>query len=226
MGLYMNENEHPHIYKNLGKLLSTNQVSYHTDGLLELIQEQQALNHAFHQIINGIKKEQTLFSYEQTQKWGEWEQFLEEFKALHSHQEKLQQQVIEISQSHEEILKLLNQFEIVNQEIVQRLDHVAKVNDDVMERLDQVGEAHEEMMVKMEEQHTLKETMTSMEESQKELVHRMDMHEGLLEKIIRHIDQVRFSLFERTNFLEEKIEKYYHSTIELFKKFTTEQMKK
>ena len=64
----------------------------------------------------------------------------------------------------------------------------------------------------------INEQFNNLEDGQKELTIRVDNQEGLMEKILRQIDHVRTSLFERTSFLEEKMEKIYHASIASFQK--------
>lgn len=208
MGLFINENQHPRVFKNNGELISANQVEFQSDYLSELVKEQQLSNQSVQQAIYSLENTQTEFSEQQLTQWKEIDKRLSELKELHSQHQILEHEVLDIRQSHGEIVNRLDQFGVGNNEVVNRLE--------------QVKSANEKMMSKIDEQHTLHQTMakqvSTINKSQKELVNRVDAQEGLMEKIIHQIDNVRFNLFERTNFLEEKIEKLYKSSIEYIQK--------
>lgn len=91
-----------------------------------------------------------------------------------------------------------------------------------MKRIEQVAFMNEQMKEKLDEQYQLNDQMVSqvsyIEESQKDVLNRVDCNEGLMEKIIRQIDHLRTILFERSNFIEEKIEKVYQNSSDYIEK--------
>lgn len=80
------------------------------------------------------------------------------------------------------------------------------------EKLEERIQAHSEHNQQLVHQ------MTFIEEAQKDVLDRVDNNEGLIEKVMRQIDHLRSILFERTNDLEEKIEKVLQNSVTFFKK--------
>ena len=62
------------------------------------------------------------------------------------------------------------------------------------------------------------ESINNMEETQNKLANRVESQEGLMEKVLRQIDHLRSILYERTNFLDEKIEKAYEYFNKIYSK--------
>ena len=158
----------------------------------------------------------------------------QEIKKLLDHMEqirvsytKLEQQLRQIAGSHGKVSGQLEQQAAVNGRIVERLDQHQELNreisrqleqfslitDEMLKRLEELSGSNAEVKDKMDEQHALQHTManqiSTIEETQKELVGRVEGHEGVMDKLIRQIDHLRSVLYERTSFLEEKIEKVY-----------------
>lgn len=123
---------------------------------------------------------------------------------------------------NEEMVSRLDQYQTLQLEISQQLEQFSIVTDEVMNRLEQLGGSHEEVMNKMDEQHTLQQTManqvSAIEETQKELVDRVEGQEGVMDKLMRQVNHLRSILYERTNFLEEKMEKAYEYFSQIYSK--------
>lgn len=123
---------------------------------------------------------------------------------------------------NEEMVSRLDQYQTLHGEISQQLEQFSIVTDEVMNRLKQLGESHEEVMSKMDEQHTLQQTMANqvskIEETQQELVGRVEGQEGVMDKLMRQVNHLRSILYERTNFLEEKMEKAYEYFSQIYSK--------
>lgn len=103
-------------------------------------------------------------------------------------------------------LKQLNDRHIEQQEM----------ENDVASLLEKYSGENEELSSKIEQQIELQKEMSrqisKQEDFQHDVINRLDKQEALTEKMIRKIDHFRSILYERTNFLTEKIEKGYHST--------------
>lgn len=103
-------------------------------------------------------------------------------------------------------LKQLNDRHIEQQEM----------ENDVANLLEKYSGKNEELSLKMEQQIELQQEMASQmdkqENFQQDVINRLENQEALTEKLMRKIDHFRSILYERTNFLAEKIEKGYNST--------------
>lgn len=115
-----------------------------------------------------------------------------------------------------EIHEMKHQF--LNQEVVQ-----AKNWDKVVNQLNELSSnnqqhtEHEELIIHLlktqeELQKQLSEKISKQEEFQTGVLNRLDRQEALTEKIFRQINHIRSILFERTNYLAEKIDEGYKIT--------------
>lgn len=115
-----------------------------------------------------------------------------------------------------EIHEMKHQF--LNQEVVQ-----AKNWDKVVNQLNELSSnnqqhtEHEELIIHLlktqeELQKQLSEKISKQEEFQTGVLNRLDQQEALTEKIFRQINHIRSILFERTNYLAEKIDEGYKIT--------------
>ena len=90
------------------------------------------------------------------------------------------------------------------------------MENDVASLLGKYSKKNEELSMKIEQQIELQEEMSrqvsKQEDFQQDVIGRLENQEALTEKAISKIDHFRSILYERTNFLTEKIEKGYHST--------------
>lgn len=229
MALFMNQSQHPGVYMNTGKLIEPNQEEFRKDYLTELLEEQQASNKSIHQAINSLRNSHKQLNQGQLSKWKEVNNRLTELKELHSHHEKKEVELREwlkklqisndsfrktMKNEHQAINNLMNQIDSIHRshgELSNQLNHLEAANDGVVNQLEQVGLTSEQLISKIDEQWTLSQQMaqqiSTIENNQIKVLHQVDNQEGIMEKIIHQIDNVRFILFERTNFLDNKIEK-------------------
>ncbi|KGR82668.1 hypothetical protein [Lysinibacillus odysseyi] len=123
---------------------------------------------------------------------------------------------------NEEMISRLDRYQDLQEEISQQLDQFTIVTNEVMNQLNQLGGSHQEVMSKMDEHHKLQQTMadqvSTIEETQKELVGQVEGQEGVMDKLTRQVNHLRSILYERTNFLEEKIEKAYEQFNQIYMK--------
>ena len=157
----------------------------------------------------------------------EIKKLLDHMEQVHVSYTKLEQQLRQMAGSHGKVAGQLDQQAAVNRGIVERLDQHQELNRDISRQLEQFTLITDEMMKRLEElsgstaevkdkmdehhalQHAMADQVSTIEETQKELVGRVEGHEGVMDKLIRQIDHLRSVLYERTSFLEEKIEKVY-----------------
>ncbi|MHA6259809.1 hypothetical protein ACXYMX_07795 [Sporosarcina sp. CAU 1771] len=97
---------------------------------------------------------------------------------------------------------LLENEHVENLTIRNQVQDVSKLSQEIVEILNK-------NLVYQEE---LTKQISSQEEIQQDLLKRLDKQEGLTEKVLRQMDFIRSILYERTNFLAEKIENSYSMT--------------
>ncbi len=126
-------------------------------------------------------------------------------------------QVQNLTNAQEEVISELNELVEAKEILKLRFELLASFKDEVMDQFQLVNAANEQMLSKMDEQtalhHQISDKITNLEETQKVVIDRVDGQEGIIEKVIHQIDNVRFILFERTNYLEDKIEKVYQQAV-------------
>ena len=254
MGLFINESQHPGVFKNRGDLKAINQEEYRSNYLSEFMLQQHATNQSLLDTVTRLNNIQHRFNHEQVAQWSAITERLHDLKELHAKHELVEQQIQhgleqleqqnksmqlsiadeqhgkkrlinhiqQIDEIQSNINRRLEAAEETNEEIVLKLNHLSSANLDVLSSLEKISSFNEEVVVKMEEQQQLHQKVSiqidGMEDNQKDLLSRVDHQEGLIEKVMRQIDHVRTSLFERTNFLEEKMEKLYEASIASFQK--------
>jgi vacuolar-type H+-ATPase subunit I/STV1 len=106
----------------------------------------------------------------------------------------------------------------LNQEVVQanNLDKIANQLNEISTS-NQKHTEYEELIIHLlmtqeELQRQLSEKINKQEEFQTEVLTRLDQQEALTEKISRQLNHIRSILFERTNYLAEKIDEGYKIT--------------
>lgn len=229
MGLFMNDQQHPGLFKNSGRLVDNNQEEYRSDYFSEVIREQQTANQLIQRTIQALKNAQNRSNQRQIQDWKTVDKQLGELKELHSQHEQIEKQVMDWLQKlearHTElhvtvtdeqlgIQNIIDQINTIRQSQValeQQLQQITGTNDDVVNQLQQMGKTNEQLVEKLNAQHTIQQTIvnqiSNIEASQTELAHRVDSQEGLMDKGLRQLDHLRSILYERTHYLEDKIEK-------------------
>jgi hypothetical protein len=128
-----------------------------------------------------------------------------------------------IDEQHQANVSLINainemKHHVLNQEVVQanHWDKVAHQLNEISTSNQKYAE-HEELIIHLlktqeELQKQLAEKMSKQEEFQTGVLTRLDQQEALTEKIFRQLNHIRSILFERTNYLAEKIDEGYKIT--------------
>ena len=178
MGLFINHDKHPDVFKNQLEIKEPNQTVYKQDYLSEMIEKQKQANDSLR---NSFR----------------------ELESAYEKQTRLQSRKITSIRYN---LKKLDD----------RSTEQKEVENDVINSLKNYGGKNEELVLKMDQQLELQQKMATQiakqENVQHEVVNRLENQEAISEKVLRKIDDFRSILYERTNYLAEKIEKGYTST--------------
>jgi vacuolar-type H+-ATPase subunit I/STV1 len=128
-----------------------------------------------------------------------------------------------IDEQHQANVSLINtinemKYRFLNQEVVQanNLDKIANQLKEISTS-NQKHTEYEELIIHLlkiqeELQRQLSEKINKQEVFQTEVLTRLDQQEALTEKISRQLNHIRSILFERTNYLAEKIDEGYKIT--------------
>ncbi|MFC4410145.1 hypothetical protein ACFOZY_06790 [Chungangia koreensis] len=228
MGLYMNDNQHPGVYRNRKKLNESNQRIERRDYLSEVLENQQKTNRTFHRAIYGLRHSQKKLEIRQSNQWKELMEHLEEMQEMSERHEELEQAVLAWLKSLElknrKLQLVLKHEQNSKKDLVQKVEDMNRLNQDLMTRLSDLSESNGRIEVKVDEQTEIQKTLsnqvTRLETVQQEVADKIDSQEGLIDKLNRQIDHIRSVLFERTNHLEEKIENLYKTTAALFQRLS------
>lgn len=212
MGLFINSQSHLGVFNNDVDLVEHNQSYSKIDSLTQWMQEQQDANASLHRHI--VDLEMLLKQQKKVQS--------NQLTTIHTRLNKLQDNDFQHEQFEENVTRSLTKLDDKQQEFHQMLADEQAVDQEF--RM-QVSESSKEMAIKMNEQldhqQQLVHRLLQQEDAQKVIISRLDNQEGVTEKMVRQLDHLRGILYERTNFLTEKIENSYAMTASYLAKLLT-----
>ncbi len=114
---------------------------------------------------------------------------------------------------------------IFKQQMKNYMDTLNHSNSEVVNKLDKYGFANKQLELKVDEQldlqNQLSQQISKQADTQMEVLNRLENQEALTEKVLRQIDYFRATLFERTNYLAEKIDTGYNYAVSYVSKIMT-----
>ncbi len=195
-------------------ILPPNQGYFIKSHISEVIQEQQRVNktllRSFHELSNRYDEQEDNHST----RWEELRSQLNQLQQMNAHHEIMEQQVMDqLKQADASHQMLQNQFEVEKlskQQVMGQLEQLKSSQEMVKKMLESITEANDQLILKMDEQTNAQEKMSeeiaAKSGSNEKFTLRLDNQEAVMEKITRQIDYFRGLLFERTNYLSEKID--------------------
>jgi chromosome segregation ATPase len=219
MGLYINH-RHGDIYKNNEGIQAPNQEVFIKNHVAEMIEEQQRVNKSLSTSFYELKNLYEQQSNKQTHQWKDITTQLNQLKQLNDTHDKLENDVIKVLQKLEgnqlSIQKLIEENYLSKETYDQQLNEITSGYQDIADKLERHREVNEKLTSKVEQQtewqKEIGEKVKEHELSQEKVLERMENQEAITEKITRQMDHFRSILFERTNYLAEKVEEGYHLT--------------
>ncbi|AIF45631.1 MULTISPECIES: hypothetical protein [Virgibacillus] len=219
MGLYINH-RHGDIYKNNEGIQAPNQEVFIKNHVAEMIEEQQRVNKSLSTSFYELKNLYEQQSNKQTHQWKDITTQLNQLKQLNDTHDKLENDVIKVLQKLEgnqlSIQKLIEENYLLKETYDQQLNEITSGYQDIADKLERHREVNEKLTSKVEQQtewqKEIGEKVKEHEVSQEKVLERMENQEAITEKITRQMDHFRSILFERTNYLAEKVEEGYHLT--------------
>jgi len=229
MGLFINTDKHPDILKNNGHIVDLNQSFFKRDHLSELLKEQQKTNETLNQSFSELKDLFEKQESKQTSHWKYIQKGISEQKNVNVQHEKVENHVLtwlkELDAKDSKLQMTLRNDLLLKQKLMNTMETLSHSNQEVVTELDKVGAANEQLDLKVNEQLGLQKQiaqhLAKQEDTQNVVLSRLDNQEALTEKIVRQIDHFRAILFERTNYLAEKIDTGYNYTTSYFAKLMT-----
>lgn len=212
MGLFINSQSHMDVFNNDANLVEHNQSHSKIDSLTQWMQEQQEANALLTRHISDL--EMLLKKQKKVQ--------LNQLTTIRNRLNELQDNDFRREQFENNVTKSLTKLDDKQQQFHQMLADEQEVD---REFRMQVSESSKEMAIKMnvqlDHQQQLVERILQQEDAQKVVISRLDNQEGVTEKMVRQLDHLRGILYERTNFLTEKIENSYTMTASYLAKLLT-----
>lgn len=229
MGLFINSDKHPDVYKNQGQIQEPNQSFFKQNHLTDLLEEQQKTSEKLHQSFSELKDLLENQATKQTIQWKFFQHGFNEQKKVNYHHEKVENQVLDwlkkLDGKSEALQTTLENETLGNKDLMNYMNQLSLSNQEVANRLDKVGLRNEKLEQKVDEQLILQKQMAHQmnvqENTHTEVMSRLDNQEALAEKILRQVDHFRSILFERTNYLAEKIDTGYNYTTSYITKLFT-----
>ena len=220
MGLFINKQAHPNLYKNNSQLAASNQVESRQDFLTELMKEQQKANIALNQALAELQTRYQQQTDAQTTHWKQVDYQLIDLKNSTIRQQKFENEMVtNLHSIHEKNVQLEAKVEKETQEketLTAQINQISKTCDSIADRLDKNEETQQQLAMQMKEQLEMQkqaaEKLTKQEEIHGGMLKRLDNQEALLDKFSRQLNHIRSILFERTNYLAGKIDDGYKLT--------------
>ncbi len=229
MGLFINSNGHPDVFKSNTTILERNQGHSKIDSLSEWMMEQKkvsdSVNDQFNVLETLIKQQKHI----QSNQLKSIRNRLNELQDNDFRHEKFENDVLESLNSLDDknsvLHRMLENEHELSREFIMQVNNVSESNKEIANYIEVFNSANEEIAVKMNEQldhqKQLSEQIAQQEDVQKIVMSRLDNQEGVTEKMVRQLDHLRAVLYERTSFLTEKIEHSYSTTAAYIAKLMT-----
>ncbi len=210
MGLYFNDKNHTNMYKNREEVQGKNQKIFVKNHVSEMVKEQERINNSLQQTLFEIR---TLFEKQHDKnesKWTHIESQLIELQHFNAHYETVENKVTDyLKKLEKDNVKIQEQIETGKLTEAGLQEELSKINSSyqiISNQLDDVVKAYEQLSLKVDQQIDSQQEQTK---SQEKIQKRLDNQEALTEKVIRQMDHFRGLLFERTNYLSEKMDETF-----------------
>lgn len=213
MGLYMNENTR-NLYRNETNPGGNNQGIFIHNRASEMVKEQARFNDVIHKNLLGIRMIYDQQNHANAEKWLDIEGQLKELEQYTEQQSIIEQELMnhlgKLEAGQNDMHQLLEVKERKELEVQQKWSELAVNYNEILQKLEKIAEENKELSAKVAEQNQLHnkvtEQLAEQHNSNKNLEKRLDNQEALTDKVTRQLDYFRSILFERTNYLGEKIE--------------------
>ncbi|MGM8365820.1 hypothetical protein ACLIBG_10130 [Virgibacillus sp. W0181] len=206
MGLFINADMHPDVFMTRATIQEPNQAYYQYDVSSERMKEQKRINE---NIITTIQDMKSFYKHQEFFRQQKWKRYDLELESL----QESQLQNDSFKQNARERFAMLEEDQ-------KKLEHLLQnertLNKEVAAQIREIHQSNQDMLTMLTEQENmnnqLTEQLTKQADTQDAVATRLDKQEALLEKALRQIDQFRSVIYERSNYLAEKVEKNYEMT--------------
>ncbi|GGJ54486.1 hypothetical protein [Virgibacillus salexigens] len=229
MGLYINRDNHTTIYEHEEARKEPNQRFFVRNHTTEMVKEQQKVNAALQQSFNRLNRLVAQQDVKASTRFKEVSKRLNQLKELHTEHDQVEQKVMQqlhhLETTTANLENVLNDHQLSKQDYHKQMDMLKDSDEKLMEQLKMSEQANADVAKRVEAhlelQEGLVERVNNHDKKQKETNARLENQEALTEKMVRQLDNIRSILFERTNYLAEKIEDGYQLTSSYVTKLMT-----
>lgn len=206
VGIFINKEEHPNLYKTNQPMHTTNQTTFRLDAWTEWLKEQKRANEELNQVFQELKG---LYNQSEQKNTVQWQTVGKELQALHEVNDqreafekyalqlltKLEEKQSELEEKGEEDQKSLQQeirlFQVSMEDILRKLtelmkDSTEKINTNIHNLSQQRKEIHEEIQLQREKQDDMQRKLGDHGETMQR------MHQAFEErftKIVKQLDR-------------------------------------
>jgi len=220
MGLYINHGKHPNVFKATQEIAEPNQSYSRNDYVTELMNAQQQAYAELNQSLSELTQRTHNHETNQKEQWNQVDLQLNDLRNSALDRKNFENQMLTsikiISEKNKQLEEMIDNEAFHKQEMMNQVDLLNKSIQEIAARLDRHETANQQLSQQMEIQLDLQkeaaEKWNEHEKFQGSILERLDKQEALTEKILRQLNHIRSILFERTNYLAEKIEDGYKVT--------------
>ncbi|PEJ57771.1 hypothetical protein CN692_11830 [Bacillus sp. AFS002410] len=210
MGLFINKNEHPDVFKNNEKIQIANQGLVRHNYLAELMEEQQKNNMNLEKSISDLKPHYEQLEELQTNQWNHVINQINSLIVSNHEREKFDSAMIQR-------LQILDANEsLEKQTLIDQMISLNKAYTDLTKRLEKSESDNQTLSLQLnqliEKQNEVAHSLLQQEEFQHGVLDRLDTQEALLERVSHQLNNIRSIIFERASYLTTKIEDSYKLT--------------
>ncbi|WP_047980345.1 hypothetical protein [Ornithinibacillus contaminans] len=229
MGIFINRENHPNLYKTNQEIKEPNQGYYKSEFLDELFKEQQKINSSLSESLQAFKRSSQRRQFTEDARWRDMTNHLQELNARTLKQEKFELQAKEwlnmLENNNHELQEMLAKDTILNEGLKTEIEQISKSNDAIVNQLTAYEHSNTELTEKINElvalYKTISDELERQGEKQDNVITTVENQEATLEKTYRQLSNLRSILYERTGFVADKIEEGYKFTSSIMYKLLT-----
>jgi DNA repair ATPase RecN len=221
MGLFINHDHHPNVFKNQENVHAPNQGFVKYNYYTELLNEQKKTNM---ELMRSIAELNSRYGQQEITQKGQWKQIKYQIKDLKKasniHRMEFESQLVQkletLDEKSSHLQEIVESENPVTKSILEEINRLSTSNREITDRLKENEASNQALSTQLNEQLDFQKEITEKlsihEEHQGEVLKRLDKQEALTEKISRQLTHIRSIIFERTNFLAIKLEEGYKLT--------------
>lgn len=220
MGLFMNKADHPDVFRNNQTIKEPNQNYFKLDYFAELMKEQKRVNNT---LFDSFRNLESLYQQQKNTQASQWTEINNQLHSLMERSfqhEQFESQTMEwltvLDRNNSEMQRMMENENMFKKDIMERIDNLRQSNQEIVNKLNHYGSSNKELVEEMNDlvdlHKKMSEGLSKQDDHQNHVIDKLENQEALMEKTLRQVGQFRSILFERTNYIAERIENSYNLT--------------